>query len=86
MCPIATSLALGDVTKGELVEPVSAACRLDGVDGKEDNPGEEPDGHEDANHHAEVLDEHVRVEAVVVLDRFPVGAPYSEWPAIERLG
>lgn len=65
----ASKLGLGrDIAKGEHVETLLTLSATDGIDGKENCPGEGPDWDEDLDHKTKEPDEEVRVEAVAMFD------------------
>lgn len=68
MCPVTALFGIGDIAEREPVEASLVGSRIDGVNGKKDKPGNDPDRGEDDDHHAEEADEHVCVNAVETLD------------------
>ena len=70
----------GNVTEREQVQSRPARIFVHCCDGEEDDPGENPDGEEHFDHHAEKADEEVGVHAVKTANVAVISLVNGDWP------
>ena len=77
-----------DVCKSKLVNTTVGikTIYVDRCEGKKDNPGYEPDGQHDTNHHAQETDEEIAIEPIDILNLAIVGRKDGARPSPESRG